>query len=254
MESVLENPYFHYRITFDSFKNNPNSKTKSELKLVQNQLFKTLKREFFPSQAKEAFQDWNLDNLFHLSKKLYQNVGSWSGFKEQIWNQFPESFMNFVVDPYTMWIWATEKKQQFNTQQYHEIVIRARYAIYENLRRRNPTESKTLLQDKLKYVTNHKELKTLSNGIFKRFNWAQNSYSAMDIIKGRVYRMLRDGNIEQIKPKSGLECTICLENREEFRFHPTGYRHHTICGFCLDRLPRLECPFCKIELSGSLMK
>jgi len=244
----------------ESYKNSPSSEVEMELKRVKDKLFKELKTEFKVEEAHEALFDWNLDDLYLLSKKIYQNVGGWTGFKESDWNYYPESFMYHFVDPYTMWIWSTNRTR-YNQREFERIVVRSRYTIcnniFENLN--DEEKIKKMLKHNLKFVTDIKQMNILSKYCFKKFKnrnleWITNEYSIVDLIKGRVYRMIREGTIEKIKPDSGLECVICMERNEEFRFHPSGYRFHTICGFCLDSLQKLECPFCKIELLGPLMK
>jgi hypothetical protein len=243
----------------ESYKNSPNSESKSELKRVKSILFKDLKNEFKIENAHEALSDWNLDDLYLLSKKIYQNVGGWTGFKESNWNYYPESFMYYFVDPYTMWIWSINRVK-YNKKEFELIVSRSRYTIcrhiFDNLN--DEEKLKNMLKRNLKFVTDTKQLNILSEYCFEKFenhiSWLTNKYSVVDLIKGRVYRMLRERTVERIKPESGIECVICMERNEEFRFHPLGYRFHTICGFCLDNLKKLECPYCKVELLGPLMK
>jgi len=254
------NPYYHYRMAYESSKKNKNSEVKSELRRVQTNLFKLLKKKnFYPPLAQEALTDWNLNDIYRLSKKIYQNVGGWSGFKEEVWNKYPESFMYFLVDPFTLWIWATYK-EKYNHKEYESIIVRARYRVYETIRTLevNETELKATLKFYFGCVSDGKHLFLLSRGFHRYFkeeiSWAENEYSFMDLVKGRIYRLIRDGIVEKIEPRTTLECVICMENTNEFRFHPNGYRHHTICGNCLESLPKLECPFCKIELVGNILK
>lgn len=254
------NPYYHYRMAYESYKKNPSSGVKTEFRRVRNDLFKILKKKnFYPPLAQEALTDWNLNDIYTLSKKIYQNVGGWTGFKEEIWNLYPESFMYFVIDPFTMWIWATHL-EQYNRDEFISIVPRTRENIYQYMSNWDITEEKMkdILKFYFKYITNNKQLFKLSDGIYRRFkdkfSWVENEYSFVDLIKGRVYRLIREGNVEKIEPKSSLECVICMERPNEFRFHPKGFKHHTICGECLESLPKLECPYCKIELVGDLLK
>ena len=69
------NPYYHYRMAYESYKQNPNSEVKSEYKKVKSNLFKLLKKNnFYPPMAQDALDDWNLNDIYNLSKKIYQNV------------------------------------------------------------------------------------------------------------------------------------------------------------------------------------